>query len=143
MSAVFGKRHPSRHQTLSLHLKDASMFHGSDAAAGSDSKRMLLSTRALKPFGSLPPEPATTNRFMPVAASPVTKQVGACLGSSFPSSGSPEPISALNCFQSLPSREYQASAWLAPYLTKTPVVLFQSVGAWPVASHTRPSALVA
>src|SRR5882762_1876595 len=105
------------------------MFHGSDAAAGSDSERMLLSTRAFKPFGSLPPEPAMISSFMPVAASPVTKQVEACLGSSFPSSGSPEPRSALNCFQLLPSREYQASEWLAPYLTKTPVVLFQSVGA--------------
>src|ERR1700730_13449625 len=105
------------------------MIHGSEALAGSGSARRLLSTLALPASGSLPPVPAMSSRFFVVAVSPVTKQVGACLGSSTPSSSNPEPASAFNCFQSPPSLEYQTSAWLAPYLTTNPAVLFQSVGA--------------
>src|ERR1700721_2338398 len=119
------------------------MIHGIEAAGGNGSARMLLSTLALPSSGSLPPVPATSTRFFAVAVSPVTKQVGACLGSSAPSSSSPEPASAFNCFQSAPSLEYQTSAWLAPYLTTNPAVLFQSVGAYPPASHTISSPSVA
>src|SRR5207244_3490067 len=84
--------------------------HGSDATAGNGRTRMLLSTLALLASGVLAPWPAITIRLLVVAVSPATKHVGACLGSSPPSSGKLEPTSAFNCLQLLPSLEYQPTA---------------------------------